>query len=174
MPVSLKGKPMSDTDALVFGAFLLVSTAALVAWGLMLRFRRREIQHREWMAALEKGVPLPDLSRLENGMNGSRAYLLRGMIWLACGLTLTVFLVGVWMTSGTRPSVDEQIRQARELGYTQEEIREMANDWRRVALLSASTPGFPLGLTFVGIVPAGIGIAYLVFYGVESRRGRQQ
>src|SRR5687768_15061733 len=118
---------MSDTDAaLVFGAFLLISTGALVAWGLMLRFRRREIQHREWMAALEKGVPLPDLSRLENGMNGSRAYLLRGMIWLACGLTLTVFLVGVWMTSGSRPSVDEQIRQARELGYTQEEIREMA------------------------------------------------
>jgi hypothetical protein len=164
---------MSDIDALVFGAVLLVSAAALVAWGLMLRFRRREIQHREWMAALEKGLPLPELSRLENGMNGSRTNLLRGLIWLTCGVTLTVFLVGVWMTSNSRPSLDEQIRQARDLGYTQEEIREMANDWRRQALFRASTPGFPLGLTFVGIVPAGIGIAYLVFYRVESRRGRQ-
>ena len=165
---------MSDTDALVFGAVLLVSAAALVAWGLMLRFRRREIQHREWMAALEKGVPLPELSRLENGMNGSRTYLLRGLIWLACGLTLTVFLVGVWATSGNRTSLDEQIRLAREIGYTQDEIREMANDLRRQALFRASTPGFPVGLTFVGIVPAGIGIAYLVVYRVESRRGRQQ
>src|SRR5687767_7877276 len=155
---------MSDVDALVFGAFLLASAAALVAWGLMLRFRRREIQHREWMAALEKGVPLPDLSRLENAMNGARTYLLRGSIWLACGLTLTVFLIGVWMTSGDRPSLDEQIRQARDLGYTQEEIRGMVDGWRREALSRASTPEFPLGLTFVGIVPAGIGIAYLVFY----------
>ena len=78
------------------------------------------------------------------------------------------------MTSGIRPSVEEQINQARELGYTQEEIREMATDWRRRALSRASTPGFPLGLTFVGIIPAGIGIAYLVFYGVESRRARMK
>jgi hypothetical protein len=126
------------------------------------------------MAALEKGVPLPEVSRIETGMESTRTYLLRGLIWLTCGLTLTVFLVGVWLTSGSRPSLDEQIRQARDLGYTQEEIREMAVDWRRQALFRASDPGFPLGLTFVGIVPAGIGLAYLVFYGIESRRARQQ
>ena len=160
---------MSDVDALVFAAFFLAATAALVAWGLMLRFRRREIQHREWMAALEKGVPLPDLSRLESGMHGVRSYLLRGLIWLACGLTLTVFLIGVWLTSGSGMSLDEQIQKARELGYTQEEIDQSSKGWRQVALVRATRPGFPVGLTFVGIIPAGIGIAYLVFYGVESR-----
>ena len=168
---------MSDTGAFVALAFILgvgiTAVMALVGFALRLRHRRREIQHREWMAALEKGVPLPEVSRIEAGMDSARTYLLRGLIWLACGLTLTVFLVGVWMTSGNRPSLDEQIRQARDLGYTQEEIREMAVDLRRRALVTPSVPGFPLGLTFVGIVPAGIGIAYLVFYRAESRRERQ-
>jgi hypothetical protein len=168
---------MSDTDAFVAFAFILgvgiTAVIVLVGFSLRLRLRRREIQHREWMAALEKGVPLPEVSRIESGMDSARTYLLRGLIWLTCGLTLTVFLVGVWMTSGIRPSVDEQIRQARDLGYTQEEIRQMANGWRRQTLARASTPGFPLGLTFVGIVPAGIGIAYLVFYRAESRREQQ-
>jgi hypothetical protein len=168
---------MSDTDAFVAFAFILgvgiTAVMALVGFSLRLRHRRRQIQHREWMAALEKGVPLPEVSRIEAGMDSARTYLLRGLIWFACGLTLTVFLVGVWMTSGNRPSLDEQIRQARDLGYTQEEIREMASDLRRRALVRASEPGFPLGLTFVGIVPAGIGIAYLVFYRAESRRERQ-
>lgn len=168
---------MSDTDAFVTLAFILgvgiTAVMVVVGFSLRLRLRRREIQHREWMAALEKGVPLPEVSRIEAGMDSPRTYLLRGLIWLTCGLTLTVFLVGVWFTSGNRPSLDEQIRQARDLGYTQEDIREMANELRRDALARASTPGFPLGLTFVGIVPAGIGIAYLVFYRAESRRERR-
>jgi hypothetical protein len=165
---------MSDVDALVFGAIVLAAAGALAAWALMLRFRRREILHREWMAALEKGVPLADLGRLGNQIDSSRIYLLRGMIWLACGLTLTMFLVGVWLTTSQGLSLDEQIAQARELGYTQEEIDEMSKEWRERALFRAARPGFPYGLTFVGIIPAGIGIAYLVFYGVESRRATQK
>ena len=169
---------MSDTDAFIAVAFVLgfviAAVMVLVGFSLRLRHRRREIQHREWMAALEKGVPLPEVSRIEAGMDSTRTYLLRGLIWLTCGLTLTAFLVGVWMTSGSRPSLDEQIRQARDLGYTQEEIREMEHELRRQAFARSSTPGFPLGLTFVGIVPAGIGVAYILFYGIESRRARHK
>ena len=165
---------MSDVDTLVFGVMFVAAAAALVAWALMLRFRRREILHREWMAALEKGVPLADLGRLANQIDSSRIYLLRGLIWLACGLTLTAFLVGVWLTTSQGLTLNEQIYQARELGYTQEEIDEMSKEWRERALIRASRPGFPHGLTFVGIIPAGIGIAYLVFYASESRRAAQK
>ena len=169
---------MSDTDAFVALAFILgvgiTAVMVLVGFSLRLRHRRREIQHREWMAALEKGVPLPEVSRIEAAMDTTRTYLLRGLIWLTCGVTLTLFLVAVWLTSNRRPSLDEQIRQARDLGFTQEEIRDMAADWRQQAIFRTSRSGPPLGLTFVGIVPAGIGIAYLVFYRVETRRSRDE
>lgn len=167
---------MSSTDGLValsFG-FGILAALLLVGWSLRLRLRRREIQHREWMAALEKGVPLPDLTSLEAGMSGPRTYLLRGLIWLSCGVTLTIFLVGVWLTSDKVPSLDEQIRQARELGYSQEEIRDLSNTLRAQFVVNQQQPGFPFGLTLVGLVPAGIGIAYLIFYRVETKAGRQE
>ena len=170
---------MSD-DALVgliIGSSLLIP-AALIAWWLQLRFRRREIQHQEWMAALEKGVPLPALNRLEAGMGGTRTYLLHGLIWLACGVTLTVFLAGLWWTTGSQQSLESQLRQARELrelGYTENSIREIETQIRlRYPFSAARGPRFPLGLSLVGLVPAGVGVAYLVFYRLETRRTRQE
>jgi hypothetical protein len=135
----------------------------------MLRFRRRELQHREWMAALEKGVPLPDLNALERGMGGPRTHLLRGLIWLACGVTLILFLWGVWATAPEQRPTDAYVRQARDLregGYSAEEIR------RILGAYPTARPTFPLGLSLIGLVPAGIGVAYLVFYRMEDRRPR--
>lgn len=162
---------MSVDAAVAFGiGFVLLAVMVLVGWSLKLRHRRREIQHQEWMAALEKGVPLPDLRVLEAGMGGgARTYLLHGLIWLFCGLTLTVFLVGVWLTSNTAPSLDVQIRQARELGYTENQIREMTGMLRGQILVNQRGPGFPFGLCLVGLVPAGVGVAYLLFYRAETR-----
>ena len=147
--------------------FVIVAVTGLVAYFMTLRFRRRELQHKEWMAAIEKGVPLPALDALETSMGGSRAYLLKGLVWLACGVTLMLFL-SVWTSTGQPPSVETKVREAqqlRELGYTDQQI---------LGLTAAQNarPIFPIGLSLIGLVPTGIGVAYLVFHRLESRRSR--
>jgi hypothetical protein len=166
---SLKGRMTDDAlFALTFGSVLLAVTG-LVAYFMTLRFRRREMQHREWMAAIEKGVPLPVLNGLETSMGGSRAYLLKGLVWLACGVTLMLFL-SVWTSTGQPPPLETKVREAqalRELGYTDQQIRGL------VAPDQRARPIFPIGLSLIGLVPAGIGVAYLVFYRSEQRRARK-
>ncbi len=165
---SLKVRMTDDAlFALTFGSVLLAVTG-LVAYFMTLRFRRREMQHREWMAALEKGVPLPALNGLETSMGSSRAYLLKGLVWLACGVTLMLFL-SVWTSTGQPPSIETQVRETqrlRELGYTDEQIRGL------VAPTQRARPIFPIGLSLIGLVPTGIGVAYLVFYRIEQKRPR--
>ena len=148
--------------------FVIVAVTGLVAYAMTLRFRRRELQHKEWMAAVEKGLPLPELNALETSMGGSRAYLLKGMVWLACGVTLMLFL-SVWTSTGQPPSVETKVREAqqlRELGYTEEQIRGL------VATGQRARPVFPIGLSMIGLVPAGIGVAYLAFYRIEKQRSK--
>ena len=124
---------MSQDSIVVLNIGLIIlALIGLLAWFLTLRFRRRELQHREWMAAIEKGMPLPELKGLETGMDGPRTYLLRGLVWLACGLTLMLFL-SVWVQT---------------------------------------TRGFPFGLAIIGIVPAGVGAAYILFYVLETNRSQ--
>ena len=156
-----------DTLFAITAGFVILAVTGLVAYFMTLRFRRRELQHKEWMAAIEKGVPLPELDGLETSMGGSRAYLLKGMVWLACGVTLMLFL-SVWTSTGQPPSVETKVREAqqlRELGYTDQQIRGLAAAER-------PRPIFPIGLSLIGLVPAGIGVAYLAFYGIEKRRSK--
>jgi hypothetical protein len=148
---------------------LLLSLAATVAWSLALRFRRRELLHREWMAALEKGMPLPDLTALEDGVSAAKIYLLKGLVWLVTGITLSIFLGVLWLTTWERPPVSALIRDAqalRELGYSQDEVR------RLIPFQPEREPDFPIGLAVLGIVPAGVGVAYLLFYRGALRRLR--
>lgn len=166
---SLKVRTMTDDTLFAFTVgFVIVAVTGLVAYAMTLRFRRRELQHKEWMAAVEKGVPLPELNGLETSMGGSRAYLLKGLVWLACGVALMLFL-SVWTSTGQPPSVETKVREAqqlRELGYTDEQVRDL------VASAQRARPIFPIGLSMIGLVPAGIGVAYLVFHRLESRRSR--
>ena len=156
------------TDIIAFtAASVILAVTGLVAYFMTLRFRRRELQHKEWMAAIEKGVPLPELNGLETSMGGSRAYLLKGMVWLACGVTLMLFL-SVWTSTGQPPSVETKVREAqqlRELGYTDQQILGMTS-------AQNARPIFPIGLSMIGLVPAGIGIAYLAFYRIEKQRSK--
>jgi hypothetical protein len=149
--------------------FVVLAVVGLVAWFLKLRFRRRELQHQEWMAAVEKGVPLPELGDLETGMDGLRTYLLRGLIWLACGITVTIFLAALWGTTEKSYSTDVWIRQVQQL-------REIGLSPGRIELAVGSYPigrqRFPLGLCWIGLVPAGIGVAYLAFYRIEKQRSK--
>jgi hypothetical protein len=65
--------------------------------------------------------------------------------------------------------VERRVRDAQELrtlGYTDEQIRGF------VAASERPRPIFPIGLSLIGLVPTGIGVAYLVFHRLESRRSR--
>ncbi|MGE5647171.1 MAG: DUF6249 domain-containing protein [Acidobacteriota bacterium] len=149
---------------LLFFMTLLLSTVAVVFWSLLLRYRRRELQHKERMAAIEKGAALPALTD-ERAPWSPRLYLLRGMIWASIGISLIAFLSTAAAMSTRPKSYEErawQARRLREMGAPEDQIQQAQRD---------KTPhdGVPMGLAFIGLVPLGVGVAYLIFYRVEGR-----
>ena len=144
--------------------FLWLAAVGLVVYALYLRFRRRELQHKERMAAIEKGVALPDLTDIEAG---PRIYLLRGMIWLLSGIALSVFLLVVSATTRFPRSAEERFREANTIqrwGGTAEQIQAAQND--------TSPHELPYAVSLIGLVPVAVGAAYLIFYRVETARSR--
>jgi hypothetical protein len=145
--------------------FLWLAAAGLLVYGLYLRFRRRELQHKERMAAIEKGVALPDLTDVEAG---PRIYLLRGMIWLLSGIALSVCLLVVSATTRFPKSAEERFREANTIqrwGGTAEQIQAAQND-------TSPFERLPYAVSLIGLVPVAVGAAYLIFYRVETARSR--
>jgi hypothetical protein len=146
---------------------LIVIGAAIILWSLNLRYRRRELQHRERLAALEKGADLPPLEpEPETAPWTPRIYLLRGMIWLFAGIAMTVAIFAVSATQNRVRPIEDRIWRAADLrrtGATEDEIKMVLN--------STETPGgIPVGLALLGLIPAGVGLAYLVFYRTEGKK----
>jgi hypothetical protein len=131
-----------------------------------MRFRRRELLHKERMAALEKGVALPDLTDIEAG---PRVYLLRGMIWLLSGIALSVFLLVLVSTIHQIPkSAQARFQEANtiaRLGGTAEQIKQIQDD-------TGPEVPVPYSVALIGLVPIGVGVAYLIFHRVETARSR--
>lgn len=147
-------------------ALLLFFAAATLIWALNLRYRRRELQHREMMAAIEKGAALPVLAHVSELGSSPRAYLLRGMIWLFTGVALGVVLLGVSLTTRRPVSLGDRIYQAKylkEAGATPEQIDTALKD-------TASVYEIPPAWALLGVIPAAVGIAYLLFYRFEVSR----
>jgi len=145
--------------------FVFLFAAGLFVYALYMRFRRRELQHKERMAAIEKGVTLPDLTDVETG---PRIYLLRGLIWLLSGIALSVFLLVLSATTQFPRSIEQRVREAnaiRMLGGTEDQIRAAQND-------TVPPDRLPYTVSLIGLVPVGVGIAYLIFYRVEAARSR--
>lgn len=144
--------------------FLALCASAMVIWSLVLRFRKRELQHKERLLALEKGMPLPDLTEAQPG-GSARPFLLKGMMWLFAGIAVTLFLGALSATTGHPRSVEDRVWRARNLkniGATEEEIRQAEND---------PTPEdkLPPAVALLGLVPIGVGLAYLIYYRVELK-----
>jgi hypothetical protein len=151
-------------QAEVFFAFVFLFVVAIVVVSLNNRFRVRELEHKEKLAAIEKGAELPVVQSAAPWT--PRTYLLHGMIWLFAGLASMAAIIGIAATS-IRPVPMENrlfaVTDARSRGATPEEI-EM--------LLKAPhmEERIPIGLGLLGLIPVGIGMAYLVFYRVESKK----
>ncbi len=117
-------------------AVMLVSGVLGVA-ALYFGQRRRELEHRERMAALEKGQPLPPTippELLTHTQLTPRDYLRRGLLWLffGIGVFLAFYLAGWAMPGQAGDSVAR--------------------------------------FAFAGLVPAAVGLAYLVFYATDPER----
>ena len=54
------GEQIMHDEGFILSVFVL-GVLGLVFYSLLLRYRRRELQHKERLAALEKGMPLPEL-----------------------------------------------------------------------------------------------------------------
>jgi hypothetical protein len=135
---------------------------AIVFW-LGLRYRTRELEHRRMLAAIEKGVdPLVPPSAPWS----SRTYLLHGMIWLFVGISVFLGLTAIAVTSRRQQPWESRlaaVNDARFRGATPEEIQMLLNSPRQ-------EEGVPMGIGFLGLIPASVGIAYLIFYRLESKK----
>ena len=149
-------------------SLLLFFAAGTVIWALNLRYRLRELQHRERIAAIEKGVSVPALAEFSEMSSTTRSYLLRGMIWLFSGVALVVCLLGISLTTRTTTSLGDRVYQAKylkEIGATPEQIQAALND-------TTAVYGVPPGVAMLGVIPAAVGLAYLIFYRSETNRSK--
>jgi hypothetical protein len=153
---------------LVVGGLLL-----LILFFLGFRHKRLEMAHRERLAALEKGVPIPSVP--ETPM--SRVYLLRGMIWLFTGLGLTIFLFGLSRTPGEsrRPEfvLSERLQMEKylkERGATEDQIKEVMAQRQSESQRREQRGVIPGAIALIGLAPIGVGLAYILFFAIESGR----
>jgi hypothetical protein len=146
--------------------FVLVGFAivgAIIVFSLNNRFRIRELDHKEKLAAIEKGVDPP---ARQSAPWTTRTYLLHGMIWLFAGLATFVALSAIASTSHHPMPVEARIaavNDARFRGATPAELEMLLHAPRE-------EEGIPIGIGFLGLIPVGVGLAYLIFYRIESRK----
>jgi hypothetical protein len=121
-----------------------VAIAIVCYLGLMqyLQHHRRTLVHKERLAAIEKGLPLPPeaSASLSPEAERSRSWsvqrllLLAGLVWLSLGISTFVVLSAI------------------------------------LAANSPAAADVPRGLEWVGLAPAMIGLSHLIVFAVGRRR----
>ena len=154
--------------ALIFVIVLMCCSTVIMMAALATRYKHRELQHRERLAAIEKGAALPVLEEPATGSRpfNPRTLLLRGLVWLFIGIGIVVSLGAVTLFSMGEKSAYERVSQAnfaRANGATDEQVRMIMNDRR------GDGPG--PGIALIGLIPMGVGLAYLITWRSERRAG---
>jgi hypothetical protein len=160
-----------------FAALLLFAMAglvgpAIIVVAMILRHQQRTLIYKERIAAIEKGIEPPQLpsDRRSSGPSEPwtpQEHLRRGLIWLFAGLAIIAALGALSSTANRPITTEEKIRianNARSAGATDEEIKRLWED------NSTRPSGLPVGAAALGLVPAAVGAAYLVFYGLERKK----
>lgn len=143
--------------------FLSFCCGVCILFSLNYRFRQRELDHKEKLAAIEKGVDLPVH---ETAPWTPRTYLLHGMIWLFAGIASFVALSVIAITSRHPIPMEARIaavNDARFRGATPAELDMLLH-------APNQEEGAPIGIGVLGLIPIGVGLAYLIFYRVESKK----
>jgi hypothetical protein len=136
----------------------LLTAAILAAYAMQLwtRHARRQMVHKERLAALEKGIDLPPLVEQEikrSGWNVQRLLLLAGLVWISIGITVLFTLLGLayetpllWPTWRTDSSGQPMFS----------EIRIRAS------------------FAWIGLAPILIGLSHLIVYQVGKKKERDE
>ncbi len=149
-------------------AFVLILVIAF----LVMRHQKELLRHRERMATLDKGLPPPPAPPR---LAPHRIYLLRGMIWTMVGAMLTVLMLAFLSAAATaeHPRPEDLLREKlwrqknlRDMGATEQQIAEV----ERVRPENPRRSGPPVVMGLIGLVPAAVGVAYLLFYRSEEKR----
>ncbi len=151
---------MRAGEAVVFISFMLFGLVVVVSV-LYSRHRKQQLLHEERMAALEKGTAIP-MGR-EPAPWSPRVYLLRGLIWAFSGAAIAVAFYGVAVTSQRQPSAENAAWRARNISRDLEipldQAKQMVDKDQ-----ATRREGPPTGLALFGLIPFGVGLAYLIFY----------
>lgn len=148
--------------------FMVVAAACIIIWSLNTRYHRQELRHKERMAAIEKGAELPAEPAERPPVPWSpRVYLLRGLIWLFTGIGLSIFLLGLSLSVKSRPmTLEDRLWHAQNLrhdGATEEEIKQYLSQKE-----TSTRREMPEGLALIGLIPIGVGLAYIIYYRGET------
>jgi hypothetical protein len=166
---------MSST-AFQFGLVVTIFSSALIVVVvlLLLRHRNLEMRHQERLAALEKGVVPP--ANAAPAPWSPRVYYLRGLIWSFTGAALIVTLLAISLTSRRHYHESAELLSARARGVSEnlqipiEQAREIVA--RDETQRAAEDTGVPPAISLFGLIPLGVGLAYIMFYrSGESQQG---
>lgn len=149
--------------------FLSVAVLVLILVALYLRYRNLQLFHQERMVAIEKGTPVPVGHVLAPW--SPRLYLLRGLLWSFAGVALTISLIGIAVSTHRQESAESVLWRAnnmvRNLNISLEEAKKIAEK-------DARQNGMPTSLCLLGLIPIGVGMAYLVFYYTGDKRQQDE
>jgi hypothetical protein len=123
-------------------AAVVIAIAFYLGFTQFLQHHRRALVHRERLAAIEKGLPLPPEATASlspeaerrRSWNVQSLLLLAGLVWLSLGISTYVVLSAIFAAN------------------------------------SPSAAEVPRGLEWIGLAPAMIGLSHLVVYAVGRRR----
>jgi len=125
-------------------AAIAFSIAFYLCFTQYLQHNRRVLVHRERLAAIEKGTPLPPEAAAalspeaerRRSWNVQRLLLLAGLVWLSIGISAFVVLSAIFAAN------------------------------------SPAAADVPRGLQWIGLAPATIGLSHLIVYAVGRSRER--
>jgi len=143
--------------------FVLVILALIVVPTLILRYRRLDLRHRERMVAFDRGVPVPP--ETVGTPPTVETYQLRGLIWLAAGIALSIAL-SILMPVFASLSASSRLNREQDMkrnGFSYLEIREAMKEYDNERQQARA-------YAVLGLVPAAVGAAYLFFYYDQKRR----
>ena len=139
----------------------ILAALVVVLLTLFFRFRRQQLLHKERMTALEKGIAIPEQYTPEPW--STRVYLLRGMMWSFAGLAFCISFWGITLTTQKPQSAESALWRAHNLvqyaGISMEEAKQIIGKDR-----NANQEGIPKEMALLGLIPIGVGLAYLIFY----------
>jgi hypothetical protein len=125
-------------------AAIALSIAFYLCFTQYLQHNRRVLVHRERLAAIEKGTPLPaeaaaafsPEAERRRSWYVQRLLLLAGLVWLSIGISTFVVLSAIFAAN------------------------------------SPAAAEVPRGLQWIGLAPATIGLSHLIVYAVGRSRER--